>query len=286
MKPKKKNRGADALLILIFLAGLSLLLYPVVSNLWNARVQSNAIADYAQAIDNSDRTKAEQMLAQARSYNDSLLSRDGSVEMDEEWQTEYTSLLNLTGTGIMGYVDIPCINCRLPIYHGTDETVLQVAVGHLEWTSLPVGGPSTHAVLSGHRGLPSSELLTHLDRLETGDRFYLHILGEELEYRVDDIAVVLPNDTSRLRVVAGEDYVTLVTCTPYGINSHRLLVRGTRVQTSAAAAAQQLYLTNELRPVSLVYVIPLTLVSLGAAVGAILWLRSLLPRKPQKKTGN
>jgi len=286
MKQKKTNRGSDALLILIFLAGLSLLLYPVVSNFWNARVQSNAIADYAQAIDNSDRTKAEQLLAQARSYNDSLLSRDGSVDMDEEWKAEYNKLLNVTGTGIMGYVDIPCINCKLPIYHGTDESVLQVAVGHLEWTSLPIGGPSTHAVISGHRGLPSAELLTHIDRLETGDKFYLHVLGEELEYRVDDIAVVLPNDTSRLRVVAGEDYVTLVTCTPYGINSHRLLVRGTRVQNGAAATSGQLYLTNELRPVSLVYVIPLTLVGLGALTGLFLWLRGFMLRKPHKKTGN
>ena len=285
MRQKKKNRGSDALLILIFLAGLSLLLYPVVSNFWNARVQSNAIADYAHAIDNSDRTKAEQLLAEARSYNDSLLSRDGSVDMDEEWKAEYNKLLNVTGTGIMGYVDIPCINCKLPIYHGTDEAVLQVAIGHLEWTSLPVGGPSTHAVISGHRGLPTAELLTHLDRMETGDRFYLHILGEVLEYRVDDISVVLPNDTSRLRVVAGEDYVTLVTCTPYGINSHRLLVRGARVENSTAAS-RQLYLTNELRPVSLVYVIPLTLVGLGVLTGVCLWGHSILSRKLRKKTGN
>lgn len=286
MKQKKKNRGSDALLILIFLAGLSLLLYPVVSNFWNARVQSNAIADYAQAIDNSDRAQAEQMLAEARSYNDSLLSRDGSVDMDEAWQAEYNSLLNMTGTGIMGYVDIPCINCKLPIYHGTDESVLQVAIGHLEWTSLPVGGSSTHAVISGHRGLPSAELLTHLDRMEIGDRFYIHVLGEVLEYRVDDISVVLPNDTSRLRVVSGEDYVTLITCTPYGINSHRLLVRGARVQDSTAATSRQLYLTNEVRPVGLVYVIPLTLVGFSALAGLFLGLRSILLRKQQKKTGN
>ncbi|MBQ3134816.1 MAG: class C sortase [Oscillospiraceae bacterium] len=263
-----------------------MLLYPAVSNFWNARVQSNAIADYVQAIDNSDRTQAEQMLAAARSYNDSLLSRAGTVDMDETWQAEYSELLNVAGTGIMGYVDIPCINCKLPIYHGTDESVLQVAVGHLEWTSLPVGGPSTHAVISGHRGLPSAELLTHIDRLETGDKFYLHVLGEELEYRVDDIAVVLPNDTSRLRVVAGEDYVTLVTCTPYGINSHRLLVRGARMQNSAGATSGQLYLTNELRPVSLVYVIPLTLVGLGALTGLFLGLRRVLLHKRQKKAGN
>ena len=286
MKQTKKNKGADALLILIFLAGLSLLLYPVVSNFWNARVQSNAITDYAQAIDNSDRTQTEQMLAVARAYNDTLLSRDGSLDMDEGWKAEYAALLNVTGTGIMGYVDIPCINCRLPIYHGTDEAVLQVAVGHLEWTSLPVGGPGTHAVISGHRGLPSAELLTHIDRLEIGDKFYIHVLGEVLEYRVDDISVVLPNDTSRLRVVAGEDHVTLVTCTPYGINSHRLLVRGARMQSGTAAVAEQLYLTNEVRPVSLVYVIPLTLVGLFGISGLFLWLRGLMLRKRHKASGD
>ena len=283
---KGKKTGGNLPLILIFLAGLSLLLYPSISNYWNSLHQSQAIAVYDQTLDAMDREKNQVMLQQAREYNDSLLGRSDEFHLDEALQAQYESLLNVTGTGIMGYVDIPCINCKLPIYHGTDESVLQVAVGHLEWTSLPVGGPSTHAVISGHRGLPSAELLTHIDRLETGDKFYLHVLGEKLEYRVDDIAVVLPNDTSRLRVVAGEDYVTLVTCTPYGINSHRLLVRGTRVQNSAVATSGQLYLTNELRPVSLVYVIPLTLVGSGTAAGLLLWLRSLLFRKLQKKTGN
>ncbi|MBO5339467.1 MAG: class C sortase [Oscillospiraceae bacterium] len=263
-----------------------MLLYPSVSNYWNSLHQSRAIAVYDQTVDNIDKEKNDAMRQLARAYNDSLLGRSDEFHLDEGLQRQYESLLNVTGTGVMGYVDIPCINCKLPIYHGTDESVLQVAVGHLEWTSLPVGGPSTHAVISGHRGLPSAELLTHIDRLETGDKFYLHVLGEELEYRVDDIAVVLPNDTSRLRVVAGEDYVTLVTCTPYGINSHRLLVRGTRVQNSAAATSEQLYLTNELRPVSLVYVIPLTLVGLGTLTGLFLGLRSILPRKRQKKNGN
>ena len=283
---KGKKTGSTLPLILIFLAGLSLLLYPSVSNYWNSLHQSQAIAVYDQTVDAIDKEKNDAMRQLARAYNDSLLGRSDEFHLDEGLQRQYESLLNVTGTGVMGYVDIPCINCKLPIYHGTDESVLQVAVGHLEWTSLPVGGPSTHAVISGHRGLPSAELLTHIDRLETGDKFYLHVLGEELEYRVDDIAVVLPNDTSRLRVVAGEDYVTLVTCTPYGINSHRLLVRGTRVQNSAAATSEQLYLTNELRPVSLVYVIPLTLVGLGTLTGLFLGLRSILPRKRQKKNGN
>lgn len=283
---KGKKTGSTLPLILIFLAGLSLLLYPSVSNYWNSLHQSRAIAVYDQTVDAIDKEKNDAMRQLARAYNDSLLGRSDEFHLDEGLQRQYESLLNVTGMGVMGYVDIPCINCKLPIYHGTDESVLQVAVGHLEWTSLPVGGPSTHAVISGHRGLPSAELLTHIDRLETGDKFYLHVLGEVLEYRVDDIAVVLPNDTSRLRVVAGEDYVTLVTCTPYGINSHRLLVRGTRVQNSAAATSEQLYLTNELRPVSLVYVIPLTLVGLGALTGLFLGLRSILSRKRQKKNGN
>lgn len=286
MKRKKTKKGSNLPLILIFLAGLSLLLYPTVSNFWNSLHQSQAIAVYDQTLSKQNDETNEQMRRQAKEYNDSLLSRDDEFHLSEEFLTQYNSLLNVLGTGIMGYVEIPCIDCKLPIYHGTDEAVLQVAVGHLEWTSLPVGGPSTHAVLSGHRGLPSSELLTHLDRLETGDRFYLHILGEELEYRVDDIAVVLPNDTSRLRVVAGEDYVTLVTCTPYGINSHRLLVRGTRVEADPTTATQQLYLANELRPVSLIYVLPLCLVFLGGAAGVFLCLHNLLSRKLHKKTGN
>jgi len=283
---KGKKTGGNLPLILIFLAGLSLLLYPTISNYWNSLHQSQAIAVYDQTLDTMDREKNQAMLQQAREYNDSLLSRSDEFHLDEALQAQYKSLLNVTGTGIMGYMDIPCINCKLPIYHGTEEAVLQVAVGHLEWTSLPVGGPSTHAVLSGHRGLPSTELLTHLDRMETGDKFYIHILGEVLEYRVDDIAVVLPEDTSRLRVVAGEDYVTLVTCTPYGINSHRLLVRGTRVQDSTAEETETLYLTNEIRPVSLVYVVPLTLVVFGGAAGLGLWLRSFLLRKLRKKNSD
>ena len=282
----KKKKGSNLPLILIFLAGLSLLIYPSVSNYWNSLHQGQVISVYDQTVDSIDEEKNNTMRQLAQAYNDSLLSRDDEFHLSEKFLDQYNSLLNVMGTGIMGYVDIPCINCKLPIYHGTDEAVLQVAVGHLEWTSLPVGGPSTHAVISGHRGLPSAELLTHLDRMETGDRFYLHVLGEVLEYRVDEIAVVLPDDTSRLRVVSGEDYVTLVTCTPYGINSHRLLVRGTRVQNGTAAASEQLYLTNELRPVSLVYVIPLLLVGLGAAAGLFLGLRSILFRKRQKKTGN
>jgi len=286
MKRKKQKKGSNLPLILIFLAGLSLLLYPSVSNYWNSLHQSQVISTYDQTMSGMDNEQNEQMREQARAYNDSMLSRDDEFHLTEEAQAYYESLLDVTGTGIMGYVDIPCINCKLPIYHGTDESVLQVAIGHLEWTSLPVGGPSTHAVISGHRGLPSAELLTHIDRLEIGDKFYLHVLGEVLEYRVDDISVVLPNDTSRLRVVAGEDYVTLVTCTPYGINSHRLLVRGARVQDSTAAASQQLYLTNELRPVSLVYVVPLVLVGFGALTGLFLGVRSILFRKRQKKAGN
>jgi len=174
---KRRKTGSALPLILIFLAGLSLLLYPSVSNYWNSLHQSHAIAVYDQTLAKLDQEKNNQMRQQAREYNDSLLSRSDEFHLDEEFQTRYEALLDVTGTGIMGYVDIPCINCKLPIYHGTDESVLQVAVGHLEWTSLPVGGPSTHAVISGHRGLPSAELLTHIDRLETGDKFYLHVLG-------------------------------------------------------------------------------------------------------------
>ena len=277
-KEKKKAGWTSVLLILIFVAGLSLLLYPTVSNFWNARHQSYAIAQYNQQIESETGKRYQEMLDGAREYNSQLLERTNEFGLSEEQKQQYDSLLNVSGNGIMAYVDIPCIDCRLPIYHGTDEAVLQVAIGHIEWSSLPVGGPGTHSVISGHRGLPSAELLSHIDRLTVGDAFYIHVLGEKLKYRVDDIAVVLPDDTSRLRVVEGEDYVTLVTCTPYGINSHRLLVRGTRVQEDAAQS-NDMQLTNEIRVISPVYVLPIVFAALAAGAVLVIGIRRHLKRR-------
>ena len=231
MKQKTKKRPGltTVLLSLMFLAGLSLLLYPTVSNLWNTVHHHTAINDYDSQVVKMEYAEYSRIREEARAYNQDMVDAGVSYQLTPEQTIRYEQTLNVSGSGVMGYVEIPSINCKLPIYHGTNETVLQVALGHLEWTSLPVGGPGTHSAISGHRGLPSAELLTHIDRLQPGDVFYIHVLDEVLEYRVCDIFVVLPEDTSKLVPEEGKDYLTLVTCTPYGINSHRLLVRGERV---------------------------------------------------------
>lgn len=232
-----KHRGTlgTILLFLLLAAGLSLLLYPTVSNAWNARRQTRAIADYAGQVAALDADEAARMREEAETYNRSLLARETGFALSEERQADYDALLNVSGTGVMGYLEIPEIGVSLPVYHGTDDGVLQTAVGHLEWSSLPVGGKGTHCVLSGHRGLPSAKLFTNLDQLSEGDRFYLRVLGEVLTYEVDSIRIVLPQETELLAIDPEEDYCTLVTCTPYGVNTHRLLVRGRRTENPAEA---------------------------------------------------
>ncbi len=217
------------ILILVFLVGLSLLLYPTVSDYWNSLHQSRAIAEYARQVAQLDNNRYDELWDAARSYNEVLSKKENRYEMSDEEQEEYESLLNISGSGIMGYIEIPLIGSSLPIYHGTDESVLQIAVGHIESSSLPIGGPGTHSVISGHRGLPSAKLFTDLDKLTKGDTFILQILGETLTYEVDQIRIVEPHEMGALEIVPDKDYCTLVTCTPYGINSHRLLVRGQRV---------------------------------------------------------
>ena len=224
----KKHLSTIAL-ILVLLAGVSLLLYPTVSDYWNARHASKGVADYTQNVQALDQDAYDELLAAAEDYNRSLLTRENGFFLTEEQQAQYESLLDISGTGIMGYIEIPSINVSLPIYHGTSDGVLQIAAGHLEGTSLPVGGGSTHAVISAHRGLPSAKLFTNLDQLEVGDTFTITVLDRELTYEVDKISIVLPTEVDELKVVDGKDYVTLMTCTPYGINTHRLLVRGHRV---------------------------------------------------------
>ena len=215
-------------LLFILLIGLSLLLYPTVSDYWNALHQTKAITTYAENVAALDNASYDAIWDAARAYNRNLLNRSNSFLLSQEQKAEYESLLDISGQGIMGYIEIPEIDVSLPIYHGTEDTVLQVAVGHLEWTSLPVGGESTHCVLSGHRGLPSAKLFTNLDKLREGNIFLLRVLDEILTYEVDQILIVEPQDTAALEIVEGQDYCTLVTCTPYGINTHRLLVRGHR----------------------------------------------------------
>lgn len=229
-KKKKSSFMINFFLILILLAGLSLLLYPTFSELWNSTRQSKAIANYAGTVDSMDKEEYDRLWQLAQEYNESLADRETFYALNEEQMEEYEQLLNVSGLGIMGYIEIPKIDCELPIYHGTEESVLQIAVGHLEWSSLPVGGESSHCVLSGHRGLPSARLFTDLDKMEEGDLFYITVLDQKLAYEVDQIEVILPEEVENLGVEEGMDYVTLVTCTPYGINTHRLLVRGHRVE--------------------------------------------------------
>lgn len=226
----KRKHISTIFIILIFLVGLGFISYPTVSNLWNQAHQSRAIATYSKQVEKLDDSENKKMLKAARKYNKSLQKKSDHWKLSKKDKKKYESLLDVSGTGIMGYIEVPKIDCSLPIYHGTDEGALQIAIGHLEGSSLPVGGKSTHCVLSGHRGLPSARLFTDLDQMEEGDIFILNILGRKLAYEVDQIRVVLPEEMSDLEVIEGKDLCTLVTCTPYGINTHRLLVRGHRTK--------------------------------------------------------
>ena len=231
-----KNKLTTILLILALFAGLSLLLYPTVSD-WNSLHASQAVADYAENVRNLEAEKYEQVLQDAKSYNQMLPYKQTTFALSEEEKEAYDALLDISGTGVMGYIEIPTVNISLLVYHGTEDAVLQIAVGHLEWSSLPVGGESMHCVLSGHRGLPSAKLFTNLDKLVAGDKFIMRVLDEVLTYEVDQILIVEPTDVSTLMIEAGKDLCTLVTCTPYGINSHRLLVRGHRIENQDEAQA-------------------------------------------------
>ena len=233
---KKNNNWTTVFLVLLLLAGVSLLLYPSLSDYWNSMHQTRAIASYAETVSQLDTAQYDEMWKAAQDYNRSLAQRETAFALTDEQKAAYESLLDVSGLGVMGYIEIPEIDCSLPIYHGTEESVLQVAVGHLEWSSLPVGGEGTHCVLSGHRGLPSAKLFTNLDKLAVGDTFLLRVLDEVLTYEVDQILIVEPEQVDALGIVPGEDYCTLVTCTPYGINTHRLLVRGHRVENTPEAA--------------------------------------------------
>jgi sortase A len=224
-----RKHFSTILLILILLTGLSLLLYPNVSDYWNSLHQTRMIATYQEQIDEVDNHIFDQMIADAQTYNAALLNKPKRYMQSEEELSWYNSLLNLSGTGIMGYIEIPILQVKLPIYHGVSESVLQIATGHIEASSLPVGGPGTHCALSGHRGLPAARLFTDIDQLTAGDIFILHVLNQTLTYEVDKISIVKPNDLSLLEIEEGKDLCTLITCTPYGVNTHRLLVRGHRI---------------------------------------------------------
>lgn len=259
-----KKHFSTIILIVVFFTGLSLLLYPTVSDYWNSYHQSKAIATYESKVADFDDSAYERILEEAREYNKTLIGQNNRFMMSTDEKNTYQNVLDITGTGIMGYIEIDSIHCELPIYHGVDESVLQVAIGHIEGTSLPVGGESTHCVISGHRGLPSAKLFTNLDQLAEGDTFVLRVLDEILTYEVDQILIVEPHETEALEIVEGKDYCTLITCTPYGVNSHRLLVRGVRTDNASDVALRVPADARQIAPrmVAIVYSVPLLLLLL------------------------
>lgn len=274
-----KRSASSILLTLVFLIGLSLLLYPTVSNYWNSMHQTHAITAYTQEVSTMSEEKYNAILERARAFNDSITNRQSLYALSDKEQTEYEACLNLDNTGIMGYIEIPSIEVSLPIYHGTSDTVLNSAVGHLDWTSLPVGGKGTHCALSGHRGLPSAKLFTNLDKLAEGDVFIIRVLNEILTYEVDQIRIVNPDETEELQIVDGKDYCTLVTCTPYGINTHRMLVRGHRIEN--LVDSQTVKITSDAVQVEPILIAPI----IASPVLLVLLIILLLPNKKEKHRG-
>lgn len=284
MKKKKKQIPITVILVLTFMIGLSLVLYPSISNYLNELNGSKTIGEYAEAVSRLSEEDYRVLWQEAEEYNKALLRRQNGYVLDDTLKKQYRQLLNINDNGVMGYIEIPSIEVNLPVYHGTEDNILQVAVGHLEWTSLPVGGESTHCVLSGHRGLPSAKLFTNLDKLDEGDVFLLRVLNEVLTYEVDQILIVEPNDSKDLQIVKGQDYCTLVTCTPYGINSHRLLVRGHRIEN--AEGADRIRITAEAMQIEPLIVAPIMAIPLLIVLFVLMLSQGSSKKKPRKNGGN
>ena len=272
-----KKHGSTILLFFIFFIGLSLLLYPTFADWWNSFHSSRAVASYVEQVANMDDAQYDEIWSAAWDYNRSLIDRPNDFLLSDEQRENYNALLDVGGNGIMGYIEIPKLDIVCPIYHGTDEAVLQIAIGHLDWTSLPVGGEGSHCVVSGHRGLPSARLFTDLDQMEEGDTFLLRVLDEVLTYEVDQILIVEPHETDELLIVEGEDLCTLITCTPYGINSHRMLVRGHRIATEEVKAIRRV--TADAVQIEPVIVAPFV----AAPMLLILLIALLIPRPKKRK---
>ena len=271
---KVRLKTVTKILILVCFIGLSLLLYPTVSNYLNEKHSTKAISAYVEEMENVDEEQSKKAWENAVQYNKDLANQDTKFALSDEMNSRYWENLDITGTGVMGYIEIPKLDVALPIYHGTSDSVLQRAIGHIEWTSLPVGGESTHCVISGHRGLPSAKLFTDLDELREGDTFELVVLDTTLTYEVDQIRTVLPNEVDELLIADGKDYCTLVTCTPYGINTHRLLVRGHRIEN----------ISSEVRVVSEAVMIDKLIVALFVALPILfVLLMAVMLKKPEKK---
>lgn len=280
-KERKEKKGpsiSTIILVVILVVGMGILLYPSVSDWWNSMHATQAIAGYVDAVENMSAEEKEAILNAAKAYNESLPNGVNFTVSDEEY-ARYEELLNIGGSGVMGYLQIPVISVNLPVYHSVDESVLQIAMGHVPGSSLPVGGERTHCVMSGHRGLPSAKLLSDLDRVREGDIFTFTVLDQTVTYMVDQIRIVLPEETDDLAIVDGEDYFTLVTCTPYGINTHRILVRGHRIENIAGeivAAAEAVRIPTYI--VIPAIGVPLLFISLA------LMLLYYKIRKPKKST--
>ncbi len=248
-----KGKKVTITLLIVFFVGLSVLLYPTISSYWNSKTQSEAILDYEKMLSSYKPEDFTQLFEDADAYNKKLAALDFPLHEYQKIESEYWKTLDITGTGMMGYINVPKISQELPIYHGTSSEVLSVAVGHLQGSSLPVGGESTHCVVSAHRGLPTATLFTYLDRMEIGDTFYFTILDRTYTYEVDQIRIVDPDDTSLIQASNGKDYCTLLTCTPYGINTQRLLVRGHQID---ASQKRTLYVVNEAYRIDTLIVTP------------------------------
>lgn len=248
-----RNRKSTIILLVCFFVGLSVLLYPSISSFWNAKTQSQAIVDYEAMLSRIEAADYGKYFAAAEDYNNRLRALKAPFleygKLEDYWQ-----ILDISGTGMMGYITVPKINQELPVYHGTGENVLSIAVGHFQGSSLPVGGESTHCVVSAHRGLPTATLFTYLDRMEIGDTFYFTILDRTFTYEVDQIRIVEPHDTSLIQIEEGKDYCTLLTCTPYGINTQRLLVRGHQVDMTQE---RNIYIANEAYRIDTLVVTPM-----------------------------
>ncbi len=270
---RKKRKWSTFILLAVFFVGLSVLLYPSLSNYWNSLTQSEAIADYKQILENIPKEDYTALFSAADKYNTELRKLDYPLIQYRELK-DYNEILNVSGTGIMGYVSIGSIGVELPLYHGTSNAVLSRAIGHLEGTSLPVGGESTHCVVSAHRGLPSARLFTDLDRLQLRDTFTVTVLDRVLTYEVDQIRIVQPDDAGELAIIEGEDHFTLLTCTPYGVNTERLLVRGIRTDT---VVHKTIHITTDAHQIDTLIVTPIV------ALPMLLTMMLIVLFKPIKK---
>ena len=289
----KKRTIQSILFGLMFLIGFGILVYPTVSDQWNTYRQSQLITIYDSFVEELDEEDFSEYWEAAKVFNNTFSENSiyadafGTEETGELENSEYWKVLNLAGDGIMGYISIPKINIKLAIYHGVEETVLQTGVGHLNGTKLPIGGESTHSVLAAHRGLPSARLFTDIDQLQRGDRFYIHMLDEVLAYQVDQVLDMVDKDdmdtlSSALQITEGEDYITLFTCTPYGVNSHRLLVRGTRVEYNGEEDVEETIVDTMVQSVQNYYMIYLIL-GLSITLLVILIMKFVFNRRNRKK---